>query len=172
VIIPRRPVRLDTLFLSVRVAHVVDVEHKVDECVGVVHPAQTQDDRRVKGAQVEGQRLDDEGDEDGKCGDEDSCRLLLNRLQLGFVHFRVVHECVERWYEAEDVLGVCCATDADAGDVRIPRNVAHAGRERGRTAGRVRGPASVNFVKNTQGLRVDTACCMSKMSAFLYCICM
>jgi hypothetical protein len=165
VIIPRRPVWLDTLFLSVRVAHVVDVEHKVDECVRVVHPAQTQDDGRVKGAQVEGQRLDDEGDEDGECGDEDGRRLLLDRVQLGFVHFRVVHECVEGWYEAEDVLCVCRATDADAGDVRIPRDVAHARRERGRTAGRVQGPASVNPVKNAQGLRVDTACCMSKMSS-------
>jgi hypothetical protein len=126
----------------------VDVEHKVDERVRVVHPAQTQHEGSMERAQVEGQRLHDERDEDGECGDEDCRRLLLDRVQLVFVYFLVVDESVERRKEAEDVLEVYRKTDADAGDVRISGDQAHGGGERGRMAERVQGPVSFWYMKS------------------------
>jgi hypothetical protein len=102
----------------------------------------------VECAQVEGQRLDDERDEDGECGDEDRRRLFLDRPQFLPVHFAVVDERVECGSEAKDVLNVYCDTDADAGDVRVSRDVAHAGRECEGRAGRVQSAVSFWYMKN------------------------
>jgi hypothetical protein len=118
----------------------------------------------VKSAQVEGQRLDDERDEDGECGNEDRRRLFLDRPKFLPVHFAIVEERVESRSEAEDVLDVYRNTDADAGDVRVSRDVAHGGGERGGRAGRVQGPVSFWYTNEERGLGVAAACCVSKMS--------
>jgi hypothetical protein len=96
----------------------MNIQDEVDERVSVVHPAQVQDDRRMEVAKPVLESLEDGGDKDSECGDEDRRRLILDRVELLGVH-HAVHECVERGNEAEDVLRIYGCADADARDVRV-----------------------------------------------------
>jgi hypothetical protein len=97
----------------------VNVEDEVDECVGVVHPAQVQDHRSVEVTKpVLGERLDDGGDEDSKRSHQDGRRLIFDCLELDRIDFPV-YEGIECGHETKNVLGVYGHTNADARNVRV-----------------------------------------------------
>jgi hypothetical protein len=99
---PLGPIRRNAFISSLLIALVVDVEHKVNKCVCVVHPAQTEHDGCMKSTQVvDRQGLNDEGDEDGEGRNEDRCRLLLYRHQFHQVYPAVVEKRVEGRGKAE-----------------------------------------------------------------------
>jgi hypothetical protein len=97
----------------------MDPENEVDEGVGIVHPAQVQDDRRMECAQAVQPSLGNGRDKDGEGGDENGDRDVVRGLELLLVDFPIVHESIERRYEAEEVLHVGRAADADASDVWV-----------------------------------------------------
>jgi hypothetical protein len=121
--IPICPIGQNLLVSAFGVTLVVDVKQEVDECVCIVHPTQVENDGRVVAAEPEGTRLDDRGDKDGECSDQDGSGLLLDHLQLIELDF-AIPERKKGWDETEKVLGIGGGAHAYAGYVRISRNSA------------------------------------------------
>jgi hypothetical protein len=96
----------------------VDVKQEVDKCVCVVHPTQVENDGGVVATEPESARLDDRGDKNGECSDENGSGLLLDHLQLVQFDFAIPKR-KEGWDEAEKVLSVCGGSHTYAGYVRI-----------------------------------------------------
>jgi hypothetical protein len=68
---PSCPIGQDLFFSAFGVTLVMDVKQKVNERVRVVHPAQVENDSGVVAAEPKGARLDDRGDKNSECSDED-----------------------------------------------------------------------------------------------------
>jgi hypothetical protein len=118
---PSCPVGQDLFFSAFGVTLVVDVKQKVDERVCVVHPTQVKNDSGVVAAEPKSARLDDRGDKNSECSDEDGSGLLLDHLQLVELDF-AIPERKEGRDEAKKVLGIVSGAHAYAGYVRIGRN--------------------------------------------------
>jgi hypothetical protein len=122
-LIPTCPSGQNLFFSAFRITLMVDVKQEVDEYVRVVHPTQVENDGGVVAAEPESARLDDRGDKDGECSDEDRSGLLLDHLQLVQFDFAIPKRKEGR-DKAKKVLDIGGGAHAYAGYVRISRNKA------------------------------------------------
>ena len=101
----------------------VEVEQEIYERVRVIHPAQVEDDRCMEIGQPKRQSLYNSREQDGECGDEDGCRLVLHGIQLDGGDFPI-EEGVDGWAETQQVLSVGRRSNADSRYVWVSRDTA------------------------------------------------